>query len=935
MAAIEQIVPNLLGGVSQQPDPVMLPGQVRQATNVLLDPTFGCMKRPATEWVSDLSTAIPDTAQWFPIFRDNSEKYVVALYRDGTNQLVCRVWDAIDGEEVTVNISQDFQAYAGETPARKFRTLTIADFTLLCNTEAEVGLSRTDIDERRTQEALVTVDTVSYNTSYNIDFSKPDDTTPQVTTIATKLQISPATWIDSDERCKFDQAESFIVDHVDGQDPAIDEIEDSGNDDDLVPEVGPGVGLSFRIVTQGTVQRDEDDEEEFDCRYKTDVILQNGGQGWRKGDWIEVEMEGKDYKVKVVETREIQVFNSIGTVTHTTPANAEGGALTVSEVVNSLASEINSNIAGFEATTVSNVIRIRRTTNPYKRFNISTRGGTTGNAMTALRGTARDVSDLPSQCFDEYFLKIVNTDDAEADDYYVQFESNDPGVPGPGSWVETVNLGDEETLNELSMPFALIRQADGTFTLGPLDGTFTDQTYAGRTVGDKNTCPTPSFVGNRILGMFLHRNRLGFLTEDAAVLSQPGDFFNFYNISGVALSPADPVDISASDTKPVILRDAISTPQGVVLLGDQAQFRLFTAESTFGPNTVELKKISSYDYKSDALPQLTGVSVVFNTNVGEFNKVFEMSVQSLAQSPVTQEITRNIPRYIPLGINWSACSTNNDIVMYGGTDSDVYVFRYYNAGDERQVAGWAKWQFRGNIDFAAFSGDTCFLVQRVGSTTQLLKMPLLDGPESPIDVGFTQFRPRIDAQLAKSDLVQGSTINLPSGRVVTEYTLPAEYRVENFTGIAAFTDVRTGEYDVIDVTSDTIQVDAGREFIFGVEYESLLELPTFYTKRDKRADRISNPMIQRVYLDLFNSGAMQVDIDVQGYATRNVILPIIEADSYAASSVVIAENYTADIDVYQLGKYVQMTIKSSTPFPTSMTSYTWTGHYNKRGYSTI
>ena len=49
MAAVSQSIPNLLGGVSQQPDPVKLPGQVREAVNAYLDPTFGCKKRPPTE----------------------------------------------------------------------------------------------------------------------------------------------------------------------------------------------------------------------------------------------------------------------------------------------------------------------------------------------------------------------------------------------------------------------------------------------------------------------------------------------------------------------------------------------------------------------------------------------------------------------------------------------------------------------------------------------------------------------------------------------------------------------------------------------------------------------------------------------------------------------------------------------------------------------
>ena len=936
MAAIEQQIPNLLGGVSQQPDPVKLPGQVREAENVFLDPTFGCMKRPPTVWISKLADNIPNTAQWFPIFRDTVEKYMGVIYRDiNTNEMKVRVWDVIDGDEVPVTINEAFQDYADLSPAEAFRYLTIADFTLLCNTEAEPEVVKVQYEDDDIKEALVTIDTVSYNTTYNIDFSRPNDTTPQTTTVVRKIKVSPATWIDDDESCEFDAAETFLVDHDDAEDPPKSPVRGGGNKKGKTPSIGPGKGLQFRIVTQGTAQREEGDDNDYECRYKTEVILLNGGQAWRKGDFFKLNMQDKGYEIEVLEVEEIEVYNSIGTATHTTPANVEGGALTVADVVSGLVSSVNDDIPNFEADSISNVIRIRRTQNKTKSFNISTRGGLAGNAMTAIGGTARDISELPPQCFDGYFLKIVNTDDAEADDYYVKFTSDNKGVPGPGSWTETVKRGQEEFPNENSMPFGLVRQADGSFILGPLDGDDIEQTYAGRTVGDKTTCPRPSFIRNRILGMFLHRNRLGFLTEDAAVLSQPGDFFNFYNVSGVALSDADPVDISASDTKPVLLKDAISTPQGVVLLGDQAQFRLFTAESTFAPNTVELKKISSYDYQTNARPQLTGVSVVFNSNVGEFNKVFEMSVASLAQTPVTQEITRNIPRYIPLGIQWAASSSNNDLVLYGGPDSDVYAFRYYNAGDERQVAGWAKWTFQGNIDFAAFSGDDCYMVHRVGDTTQLVYMPLLDGPNSPIDVGFTQFRPRTDQLTRRNQLTKGNTYKEPSGREVTEYTLPEGYYVSDFKGVISYTDVKTGEYDLVDITSDTFIVDSKRTFFFGVEYESALELPTFYTKRDKRADRISNPMVQHVYLDLFNSGAMQVDVAVRGYPTRNVILPIIEADSYAASAVVVEENVTVDIPVYQLGKYTSMTIRSSTPFPTSVTSYSWSGTYNKRGYSTI
>ena len=112
MAAVSQKIPNLLGGVSQQPDPVKLPGQVRAADNVYLDPTFGCRKRPGSKYINTLATSanpVPADARWFPIFRDNQERYAVAMFSNPA--LTLRVWDLNDGTERTVTISESAGAY--------------------------------------------------------------------------------------------------------------------------------------------------------------------------------------------------------------------------------------------------------------------------------------------------------------------------------------------------------------------------------------------------------------------------------------------------------------------------------------------------------------------------------------------------------------------------------------------------------------------------------------------------------------------------------------------------------------------------------------------------------------------------------------------------------------------------------------------------------
>ena len=78
MAAINQRIPNFLGGVSQQPDTIKFPGQLRVCDNAVPDITFGLMKRPPGELIGTLANA-NSTGQWFEILRDNNEKYLVQI----------------------------------------------------------------------------------------------------------------------------------------------------------------------------------------------------------------------------------------------------------------------------------------------------------------------------------------------------------------------------------------------------------------------------------------------------------------------------------------------------------------------------------------------------------------------------------------------------------------------------------------------------------------------------------------------------------------------------------------------------------------------------------------------------------------------------------------------------------------------------------------
>ena len=78
MAAINQRIPNFLGGVSQQPDKIKFPGQLRVCDNAVPDITFGLTKRPPAEFVGTLSGST-STGHWYEILRDGDEKYLVQI----------------------------------------------------------------------------------------------------------------------------------------------------------------------------------------------------------------------------------------------------------------------------------------------------------------------------------------------------------------------------------------------------------------------------------------------------------------------------------------------------------------------------------------------------------------------------------------------------------------------------------------------------------------------------------------------------------------------------------------------------------------------------------------------------------------------------------------------------------------------------------------
>ena len=142
--------------------------------------------------------------------------------------------------------------------------------------------------------------------------------------------------------------------------------------------------------------------------------------------------------------------------------------------------------------------------------------------MRSFQTSVNDVQNLPNQCKHGYIVKVSNALRSEEDDYYLRFEGQN-GKDGTGTWVECAAPAIEEELT--NMPLAIQRTG---FDNSSQIATFTVKQfgYKVRRVGDDQTNPFPSFVGQRINKVLFFRNRLAILSGENVILSRPGTLGN-------------------------------------------------------------------------------------------------------------------------------------------------------------------------------------------------------------------------------------------------------------------------------------------------------------------------------------------------------------------------------------------------------------------------
>ena len=466
------------------------------------------------------------------------------------------------------------------------------------------------------------------------------------------------------------------------------------------------------------------------------------------------------------------------TVTDNTAGN---NPLSTDTVASDLAAGLNSGLTGFTIARNGPVIHIKKTDgSDFSIDGTDTQGNT---KMTVIKNSVQQFTDLPNVSPNGYVVEITGDEGTNFDNYYVKFTTNNGNALEEGQWEETVEAGISFKFDYATMPHVLIRQADGNFRFARVDGdtytlsgtTFTLPKWGERVVGDLESSPNPSFIGNKINNVFFFRNRLGFLAADNVILSTVSEFFNFFSETVISVLDTEPIDVAASHTKVAILKHAVTMGEKLILFSEQTQFVLSSSADNLTPSTANVLVQTEFESNAAAQPVGSGSSIYFLTKKGSFAGIREYIIAGNQQIQDAANTTIHVPRLIPSGIFKMAVSNNQDILVLLGTENPnkLYVNRWlYGDGFSKALNAWFTYTLNSNRSIlnVDFIGTDLIMVVEEANGVTLEKIPFETNFREP----NADFEYHLDHKVTEA--TTGVSVSYSSGTGLSTFTVPYRLR---------------------------------------------------------------------------------------------------------------------------------------------------------------
>lgn len=399
--------------------------------------------------------------------------------------------------------------------------------------------------------------------------------------------------------------------------------------------------------------------------------------------------------------------------THATDAN------TPEQIMNGLKSDLTT--AGFTVYHVAGTIAAVLLADEDDYFVATDDFG--NQALFCYNDFVDEYTDLPNNDKIGRLVMIKQSREEDADDYWVWRKG--------GEWQETYGWNAHEQINNTTMPVTLFDNGDGTWELRK-------NTWGGRSVGDADSNPTPSFVNRTINSMFIYKGRMCILADENFCASQVNAYENFYRSTCIQLLDDDPIDIAAPESRGAAVRWAKEFDKALLISSKFDQFRVEgDSEGLLGPNTVNIRTVNNYNTSEYVEPCYVGPNIVFvdDFNDGRFAGLKEYQVERVFGREVALSITDAVPEYINSGVYRIISSSTDNILalLTKGERESLWLYNFYFNNEGKVQSSWQKWTLPGSIYSADFVEDRLTLTIAYDGQLHIVDVTFDAGADTILD----------------------------------------------------------------------------------------------------------------------------------------------------------------------------------------------------------
>lgn len=219
------------------------------------------------------------------------------------------------------------------------------------------------------------------------------------------------------------------------------------------------------------------------------------------------------------------------------------------------------------------------------------------------------------------------------------------------------------------------------------------------TVGDNDSAPRPTFVGNKISYIGTFQSRLLIGSGGVLCVSRSDDYLNFFRTTVLTTPADDSFEMLAQGSEDDTLRFSAMYDQNLVLFGKRRQY-IIDGRTPLTPTSANMPVMSNYEDVSDAPPVGAGGYIMYAKVSESATSVHQIQPGQTQNSPVSYSASSQLNHYMRGTMVEALSSTGSPshlIVRTDGIRNGVYLFSYLDRQDGRRMDSWSLFNFNSTL----------------------------------------------------------------------------------------------------------------------------------------------------------------------------------------------------------------------------------------------